>query len=481
LEHFRILAPCLHQIPDEVDDLEKRLQHRHVDLLVNPTSSQTLRLRSKILQVVRSHFTSKGFIEVQTPIISPSAGGAVARPFLTEASSVARGRKLALRIAPELWLKRLVVGGLDRVFEMGPQFRNEGIDATHNPEFTTCEAYMAYGRLDDAIALIEQLFQHCDRLARQLKCPDGLCPNLDPMDPDIQKAINLSFRKLDFIPALEEAMKCPLPDVDRVDRDAVVADLVDLCDRVGVLLEHSLESRTGDNQPRLPQTPAKILDRLATHFLEPQCFLPTFIINHPECMSPLAKSRTNAAGRRISMRCELFVMGREIVNAYEEENSPFQQRVKFRAQMEEAGEDGEGDAQAEIGGRVMDESYCKALEWGLPPTTGLGIGVDRLVMLFSGQERMTDVLSFGGIRGAINQGAAGSAMSSGKKDSKEWELAAAKTNDLELTEDGKFLEVDQALRAVEGVGDMVSELVESMKDRGPGPGPNSESSLSSSS
>ncbi|KAA8893871.1 hypothetical protein FN846DRAFT_470896 [Sphaerosporella brunnea] len=387
--HPRLLAPCMHQIPDELHNQEKLQQHRHLDLLVNPAAAATLKLRSKIIQHIRSHLISLDYIEVQTPILSSDAGGALARPFLTEASST--HKPLALRIAPELWLKRLLVGGMDRVFELGPQFRNEGIDATHNPEFTTCEAYLSFGRLTDVMQLTVHLFRDLMRLTAQLKSSGSVCDALLPSDVDLVDAIHGPWKVLQFIPALEEALGEPLPrDLEDVDA------LLEICDRHNVVISAERETIT----------PAKALDKLAERFLESQCEGPTWISNHPACMSPLAKHSIRG-GRVVAERVELFIRGVEYVNAYEEENSPDEQRRKFLRQRDADKKEleQEGQEQQETGDDGIDNSYCETLEWGLPPTAGWGIGVDRLVMLFSGQERIADVMAFGGLRGAVNQGA----------------------------------------------------------------------------
>lgn len=452
----RLLAPCLHQLPDSLDNPEKLKQNRHLDLLVHPQPAHTLKLRSRIIQQVRKHLTSQDFTEVQTPILSYSAGGAIAKPFLTTASST--HQPLALRIAPELWLKRLLIGGLDRVFELGPQFRNEGVDSTHNPEFTTCELYISFGRLDDVITLTEELLASLERLTRQLTAPGAACASLPPLDPDLANAFAKSFPRLEFIPTLETALGEPLPVLDGRADKAVAADL------------HALAARHG--VPTNPTaSPAKILDKLASAFIEPLCYNPTWIIHHPECMAPLAKSRVRG-GRRVSVRVELFVKEWELVNAYEEENSPWEQRRKLVRQAGEAGgvkKGAEGVKKGEEEGKQqdaeqeeedvmdLDEKYCEALEWGLPPTAGWGMGIDRLIMLFSGQEKITDVMAFGGLRGAALQGSkkplGGGGGGAGKRREREQEMKKRMAEQKGLdTQDG-----DDVLQ-------MVRELAESLKD-----------------
>ena len=379
---FELLAPCIHVPPPVLQDMEKRLQYRYVDLMIRPEASQTLRLRSDIIQFIRSAFLVQNFIEVQTPIISDNSGGAIAKPFLTEAN-VYRGRKLSLRIAPELWLKKLVIGGLERVFEIGAQFRNEGIDATHNPEFTTCEFYQAYANLEDLISFTEKLLAGLFAHVEALKATKYLAL------PKLDVSFSLPFKRIEFIPALEAAIGEPLPNLSHPEE--ATTHLLLLFARLSIPIP---------SQPNLP----RLLDKLSAIYLEPQCQTPTFITHHPECLSPLAKSTLDSLNRRVSTRVELFIRGIELVNAYEEENSPSDQHRKFVGQMEmkdteEHAVSGREQATEAVG--IVDEDFVAALEWGLPPTAGWGMGIDRLVMLFTGMERIGDVLSFGSLRGAV--------------------------------------------------------------------------------
>lgn len=378
---MELLSPCLHPPPLEIQHSETRYQNRHVDLMVNPKAMEILRLRSYIIQHLREQLLQRNFLEVQTPIMSGESGGATARPFLTEATAY-RGKKLALRIAPELWLKRLVVGGMDRIFEIGTQFRNEGIDATHNPEFTTCEFYQAYASLEDLIKLTEALFLSLANRVRELK--EDKFKNLAQLEISFEPP----FKRLEFIPALEQAMGRMLPDLDNQAEEDVTRQLLDLMRELDVALPARL-------------TVPRILDKLAGTYLEPLCTEPTFITHHPEALSPLSKSSIRN-GRRVTERVELFINGDEIVNAYEEENSPTEQRKKFLTQL---GWRDEENSVPDVGNGI-DEAYCTALEWGLPPTGGWGLGVDRLCMLFAGVDKISEVLAFGGLRGTVNQGGA---------------------------------------------------------------------------
>ena len=389
--NLQLLAPCLHVPPPDIQNIEKRFQYRHVDLMVRPEASQTLRLRSNIIQYLREHFLEKQFVEVQTPVIGDHAGGAIAKPFITEAT-VYRNKKLALRIAPELWLKKLIIGGMERVFEIGTQFRNEGIDATHNPEFTTCEVYQAYANLDDLTAFTEELL--CGLAERVAQLKENNYRHLPKLN---RISFRAPFRKLEFIPALEEALREPLPDFN-LHEESTLQLLV-------ILAKHNIQAPSSPTLPRL-------LDKLASHFIEPQCLDPTFIMYHPECMSPLAKS-TVRDGRRVSTRIELFIGGKELVNAYEEENSPTEQRRKFQDQLKWKNDEESafiGDRHKGEDEKLADETFVAALEWGLPPTAGWGIGIDRLCMLFSGTDRIFDVLAFGGLRGVVGQGGVNGGM-----------------------------------------------------------------------
>ncbi|KAJ8096920.1 hypothetical protein POJ06DRAFT_203450 [Lipomyces tetrasporus] len=385
-----LLSPCLHPIPLTLSSAQTRSHHRTVDLLVHSAARDILRARAFILTYLRSFFSARDFLEVQTPILSDVAGGAAARPFVTHATVFGAGpdssstpTPLELRIAPELWLKRLIIAGFDRVFEIGQVFRNEGIDATHNPEFTTCEFYQAFASLDDLASLTEELIF-------------GLVKSAGEKFPAIKSNIQTKgisfdapFLRLDFISTLEECMGITLPDV--------VLNSSEESDDAKRYLEQLFASE-GIPIPE-PVTVARMLDKLGDYYIGPildNAKKPVFVMNLPEILSPLAKSsKAEGKGYRIARRFELYVAGKELVNAYEEENSPFAQRRKFELQLC----DRDVDAEA----HVTDEGYLASMEWGLPPTGGWGIGIDRLVMLLTGAERISDVLAFGGIKGVVGQ------------------------------------------------------------------------------
>ncbi|KAI1106229.1 lysyl-tRNA synthetase [Jackrogersella minutella] len=375
-----LLSPGLAPLPGQLVNQETMILNRHIDLLVNHRTSDTLRLRSHIIKCMRDFFHEQDFLEVQTPILADYAGGAIARPFLTSSTEFPR-KDIALRIAPELWLKRLVVGGNDKVFEIGPVFRNEGLDTTHNPEFTMCESYHAYSNLSDLISMTENLIACL--LEHAVSLMESRLKSLEK--PKIQLPEG-SWMQIEFIPALEETLGIKFPDLSEPD---ALSKLIGL-----------LDGRTTFTQgPKL--TLAKLLDELAGEYLEPMSLnQPLFIIHHPACMSPLSKSFIcPKTGQPVSARAELFIEGREIANMYEEENSPFEQRRKLELQIESQKDN---PAANNEGPSEVDESYVQALEYGLPPTGGWGCGIDRLIMLFSGASRIGDTLIFGNLRNVVS-------------------------------------------------------------------------------
>ena len=373
-----LLAPSLHQIPDSLDP-ETRARKRHVDMLVNPSATRVLKTRHIVEKSLTSFLDAEGFTSVHTPILTSGAGGAIARPFETEATEFS-GEALTLRIAPELWLKRLIVGGMEKVYELGPAFRNEGVDATHNPEFYTCEFYEAYATLEDLMAKTEKMLL---KISEEVGAsnPTGKDDHAAFAPPDIKPP----FKRIEFVPALERELGHALPDLSTASATTSLQNLF-----------------TTNNIP-LPLNPTlpRLLDALASHYLEPLSQQePLFITHHPAILSPLAKHFTCPTTQQtVAARAELFVKGWEMANMYEEENSPFEQRRKLLLQTQ-AKLEGQEDPEA----MEVDDSYLGALEWGLPPTGGWGCGVDRLVMLFAGRERIGDVLAFGGLRNVVGLG-----------------------------------------------------------------------------
>jgi lysyl-tRNA synthetase class 2 len=370
LEVPQILAPCLHHIPEAVDNAETLARRPHIHALTSDEPGDVLRLRALIYDYIRTYFISSGFLEVETPTFDVTAGGAIARPFETVANEMSN-TPIRLRIAPELNLKRLIIGGQDKIFEIGRAFRNEGVDNTHNPEFSTCEFYEVGATLPDVIARTEQLVHGLHTAVEALRStyfPTLVAPEVDFSGP---------FAQLPFIPTIEKASGRKLPDLLSSSASTEILNMF-----------KELDISVPPN-PTLP----RLLDTLAEQYIEPLCVNPTFITHHPEALSPLSKSYVDpATSQRVASRVELFINSREYVNAYEEENSPFEQRRKFLQQQ---------DFHAE-GQGTIDESYLEALEWGMPPTGGWGCGLDRLVMLFASKKRIADVLPFGTLRNVVS-------------------------------------------------------------------------------
>ncbi|KAI1174070.1 hypothetical protein F4777DRAFT_412912 [Nemania sp. FL0916] len=375
------IAPALAPLPEKLINDETKILNRHVDMLVNQQTSDMIRLRSHVIKSMRDFFHERHFLEVQTPILADSAGGATARPFVTTSTALPE-KKLSMRIAPELWLKRLVIGGNDRVFEIGPSFRNEGLDTTHNPEFTSCEFYSAYSNLADLMTTTQMLVRRLIHDVDQV-----VATQLTSLETPKLSAPKERWTRMEFIPALEKILNIRFPDLSKPDA---------LDELLNQLPKHIVLSIT----PGL--TLNKTLDQLASKYLESQSaseYLdqPFFITHHPACMAPLSKSFVcPKTGQLVSARAELFINGYEVANMYEEENDPFEQRRKFQLQLDSKDDDAAADAPE------IDESYVQALEYGLPPTGGWGCGVDRLIMLLSGASRISDTLPFGSLKNIVS-------------------------------------------------------------------------------
>ncbi|ELH4394057.1 lysine--tRNA ligase [Staphylococcus pseudintermedius] len=355
---FKLLSKALRPLPDKhhgLQDIEQRYRQRYLDLITNEESTQTFINRSRILQEMRNYLNEKGFLEVETPMMHQIAGGAAAKPFVTHHNAL--DATLYMRIAIELHLKRLIVGGLEKVYEIGRVFRNEGVSTRHNPEFTMIELYEAYADYKDIMSLTEELVAH---IARRVLGTTSVQYGDETINLEPQ------WRRLHMVDAVKEATGVDFYEV-KSDKEA-----------------HELAKAHGievyDNMKY-----GHILNEFFEQKVEETLIQPTFIYGHPIEISPLAKK--NPEDPRFTDRFELFIVGREHANAFTELNDPIDQRQRFEAQLVEK-EQGNDEA------HEMDEDFIEALEYGMPPTGGLGIGIDRLVMLLTNSPSIRDVLLF---------------------------------------------------------------------------------------
>jgi len=356
---FRLLTKALRQLPDKhkgLSDTETRYRQRYVDLIANDASRQIFATRSKIVKCIRDYFHDRGFMEVETPMMQVIPGGATARPFITHHNAL--DQDMYLRVAPELFLKRLTVGGYEKVFELNRNFRNEGLSTRHNPEFTMLEFYWAYARYDDLMDLTEDLFRS---IAHEVLGSSSV--NYQGMEFDFI----VPFARL----TVKEAVSTYCQLNDSVDLDDVKS-LMGEARRLGVSFDESWPK-------------GKILMEIFEQQVEELLEQPTFITEYPIEVSPLA--RRNESNPEVTDRFELIIGGRELANGFSELNDPEDQAARFHAQV--AQKDA-GDQEA----MHFDEDYINALEYGMPPTAGEGIGIDRLVMLFTNSASIKDVLLF---------------------------------------------------------------------------------------
>jgi lysyl-tRNA synthetase class 2 len=365
LTSITMLAKCVRPLPvvkekdgvifDAFADVEQRYRMRYVDLVVNDHVRETFKMRSRIVSEIRKFLTAEGFLEVETPMMQPIAGGAAARPFTTHHNTL--DLNLFLRIAPELYLKRLIVGGLDRVFELNRNFRNEGISTKHNPEFTMMEAYMAFGDMESMLSLTERMvISVALAIGKGLKFAYG------------KEMIDISapWKRVKYVDIIKEYSGIDFSLITTLDEAKAKAKSVkvDADESVSIW---------------------KVCDEVFSTLVEPYLIQPIFITDFPKELSPLAKSREDDP--RYVERFEPYVAGREIGNAFTELNDPFDQRERFEEQVKQR-EAGDDEA------FMMDEDYIRALEYGLPPTGGLGIGIDRLVMLLTDSHSIRDTILF---------------------------------------------------------------------------------------
>ena len=357
---FTFLAKAVRPLPEKYHDLslELKSRRRHLDLVMNLESRERFKKRSAIIAEVRAFFAGEEFLEVETPVLQPLYGGATARPFTTHHNAL--DTRLYLRIADELYLKRLIVGGLEKVYEIAKDFRNEGMDRTHNPEFTMLECYAAWWDYHGMMDLTERLLR---RLAQRF----GRAGVLDYGGHELD--FNRPFARLRFMDALAERCGVDLMALD----DAQVTALA---------RQHGIEPRKGMGRD-------KTLDALFSELVEPSLVQPTFVMDHPQELSPLAKAHRDTPG--LVERFELFCAGFEVANSFSELNDPFEQRRRFEAQKALADA---GDEEAQ----QLDEEFLLAMEQGMPPTGGMGMGIDRLVMLLVDTNNIRDVLLFPAMR-----------------------------------------------------------------------------------
>ncbi|WP_153461773.1 MULTISPECIES: lysine--tRNA ligase [Sediminibacillus] len=355
---FQMLTKSLRPLPDKfhgLKDVEQRYRQRYLDLITNPESKETFLTRSKIIQSMRRYLDSNGFLEVETPMMHGIAGGASARPFITHHNAL--DIPLYMRIAIELHLKRLIVGGMEKVYEIGRVFRNEGVSTRHNPEFTMLELYEAYADFHDVMSLVENMVAHIAKEvlgSTTVKYGDNEV-NLAP-----------EWTRLHMVDAVKE--------YTGVDFWKEMSDE----EAKSLAKEHGIDIK--DNM-----TFGHIVNEFFEQRVEEKLIQPTFVYGHPVEISPLAKK--NPEDDRFTDRFELFIVGREHANAFSELNDPIDQRERFEAQVKEK-EQGNDEA------HEMDEDFLEALEYGMPPTGGLGIGIDRLVMLLTNAPSIRDVLLF---------------------------------------------------------------------------------------
>jgi lysyl-tRNA synthetase class 2 len=355
---FEVLTKSLYPLPEKfhgLKDIETRYRQRYVDLIVNPEVQQTFITRSKIIQSMRRYLDNLGYLEVETPTLHVIPGGASARPFITHHNAL--DMQLFMRIAIELHLKRLIVGGMEKVYEIGRVYRNEGISTRHNPEFTMIELYEAYADYHDIMKLTEQLIAHIAR---------DVLGSTKIMYGDQEIDLTPSWRRVSMVDAIKEVVGIDFS-VDMSDEEAH-----------RLAKEYKVPVEAG-------MTFGHIVNQFFEEHVEQTLIQPTFVYGHPVAISPLAKK--NADDPRFTDRFELFIVAREHANAFTELNDPIDQRERFEAQLTER-EQGNDEA------HMMDDDFIRALEYGMPPTGGLGIGIDRLVMLLTDSPSIRDVLLF---------------------------------------------------------------------------------------
>ncbi len=354
-----LLSKSLRPLPEKfhgLKDVDLRYRQRYVDLIMNPEVKETFIKRSQIISEIRNLLDEKGYLEVETPVLNTISGGATARPFITHHNTL--NIPMYLRIATELNLKRLIVGGYDKVYEMGRIFRNEGMDIRHNPEFTTIELYEAYANYHDMMDITEEIFQRCSQ---------KVCGTTKITYQGTEIELGGKWKRISMIDSIKE--------VTGIDFNTINTDE----EAVALAKERKIEIPAGK------ETRGNIISLFFDEYVEQTLIQPTFIYDYPIEISPLAKKCKNDS--RLTERFEAFIGGREYGNAFSELNDPIDQYERFKEEIK-ARENGDDEA------GMMDEDYINALEYGMPPTGGLGIGIDRLVMLLTDSVSIRDVLLF---------------------------------------------------------------------------------------
>jgi len=358
IEEFQLLAKALRPLPREwfgLRDVEQRYRQRYVDMLVNPEVAEVFRKRTAIVQAARRLLDGRGFLEVETPIMQPLFGGARARPFTTHHNAL--DLNLYLRIAPELYLKRLVVGGFERVYEVGRLFRNEGISRQHNPEFTLLEAYQAYADYDDMMELVEALVG---------AMAEAACGGPKFTFRGRELDVTAPWPRLDFLGAIRERAGVDMSKVETDEEGRKIAT------ELGLEVEEEAHL-------------AETMDDIFEHYVIPELWQPTFVVDYPTAISPLAKRKPGAP--HLAERFEPFIGGMEVGNAFSELNDPLDQRRRFEQQAQRLAA---GDQTA----HPLDEDFLRALEYGMPPTGGIGLAIDRLTMILTDSENLREVILF---------------------------------------------------------------------------------------
>jgi len=358
---FTLLAKSLQPLPEKwhgLSDVDTRYRQRYLDLIANTETKETFKVRSQIITAIRQFLNQRGFLEVETPVLQPSAGGALALPFITHHHTL--DQDLYLRIALELHLKRLIIGGFDKVYELGRAFRNEGVSTRHNPEFTILESYEAYADYNDVMKMLEKMVS---KISRQVLDTNKVQFGDDTIN------FKTPWRRLNLQEAIKEYGGI---DFDKfADADSLRAEML------------RLKMEVDPQKDR-----GRLIDELISTFVEPNLIQPTFLLDYPVEMSPLAKAKPD--DERLVERFEAFAGGMEIANAFTELNDPVEQRERFLQQQK--GRQVEGEIE------TIDEDFLLALEYGMPPTGGLGVGIDRLVMLLTNQQSIREVILFPQLR-----------------------------------------------------------------------------------